>query len=400
MSTTASIETGPLSRPRRIRYGALVVIMLMSFLLVSAEFIPGGILTELADGLGVTPGQAGQTVTVTALVGLVVAPTVGLMFPRMDRRSLLVWFAVAAAVSNLVVAVAPTLPLVLLSRVLLGAALSGFWSMSITVVSRIAGPENLGRAVMFSAGGVSLATVAGVPLGVMLTELLDWRTTFAIVGVATGLLAIAVRATLPPVPADQAASLSLLADTIRRPGVGMGLVGHFLVVLGHFLAYTYVRLALERVHDTEGTPIGAGTVVVLLAVYGVGGVIGNVVIGIVIDRALRAVSLVVPFVLAVLIVGVLVLSSSLVGIGVIVFVWGFLFSSWLIVVNTWVGRGMPDRLEAGGSLVVVGFQAAIMTAAGVGGLLVDSFGIAQVYVLGAAILLAGAALFGLAQRQH
>lgn len=400
MTTTASIETVPLAGPRRIRYGALVVIMLMSFLLVSAEFIPGGILTELADGLGVTPGQAGQTVTVTALVGLIVAPTVGLMFPRMDRRSLLVWLAVAAAVSNLVVAVAPTLPLVLLSRVLLGAALSGFWAMSITVVSRIAGPENLGRAVMFSAGGVSLATVAGVPLGVMLTALLDWRATFVIVGVATGLLAIAVRATLPSVPAEQAASLSLLVDTIRRPGVGVGLVGHLLVVLGHFLAYTYVRLALERVHDAEGTPIGAGTIVVLLAVYGVGGVIGNVVIGVVIDRALRAVSLVVPLVLAVLVVGMLVLSSSVVGIGAIVFLWGFLFSSWLIVVNTWVGRRMPDRLEAGGSLVVVGFQAAIMTAAGVGGLLVDGLGIAQVYLLGAAILVVGAVLFGLAQRQR
>ena len=400
MTTTASIETVPLAGPRRIRYGALVVIMLMSFLLVSAEFIPGGILTELADGLGVTPGQAGQTVTVTALVGLIVAPTVGLMFPRMDRRSLLVWLAVAAAVSNLVVAVAPTLPLVLLSRVLLGAALSGFWAMSITVVSRIAGPENLGRAVMFSAGGVSLATVAGVPLGVMLTALLDWRATFVIVGVATGLLAIAVRATLPSVPAEQAASLSLLVDTIRRPGVGVGLVGHLLVVLGHFLAYTYVRLALERVHDAEGTPIGAGTIVVLLAVYGVGGVIGNVDIGVVIDRALRAVSLVVPLVLAVLVVGMLVLSSSVVGIGAIVFLWGFLFSSWLIVVNTWVGRRMPDRLEAGGSLVVVGFQAAIMTAAGVGGLLVDGLGIAQVYLLGAAILVVGAVLFGLAQRQR
>src|SRR5690606_1793893 len=134
-----------------------------------------GVLTEMAANLGITPGQAGQTVTVTALVGLIVAPTVGLVFPRLDRRSLLVWMALAAAVSNLIVTVAPNLVIILLARFLLGAALSTFWSMSITVAVRIAGPERLGRAVMFTSAGASLATVAGVPLGVLLSELMDWR---------------------------------------------------------------------------------------------------------------------------------------------------------------------------------------------------------------------------------
>jgi predicted MFS family arabinose efflux permease len=59
---------------------------------------------------------------------------------------------------------------------------------------------------------------------------------------------------------------------------------------------------------------------------------------------------------------------------------------------------MPDRLEAGGSLVVVGFQAAIMVAAGVGGILVDSLGVEPSYILGAAALVAGAVLFGLSSR--
>ena len=92
--------------------------MMLSFLLVTAEFLPNGMLTEMAAGLGVTPGQAGQTVTVTALVGLIVAPTVGMVFPRLDRRSLLVWMALAAAASNLIVAIAPNLVLVLLARFL------------------------------------------------------------------------------------------------------------------------------------------------------------------------------------------------------------------------------------------------------------------------------------------
>ncbi len=376
-----------------MRYGGLIVLMLMSFLLVTAEFLPSGMLTEMAAALDVTPGQAGQTVTVTALVGLLVAPTVGLIFPRLDRRSLLVWMALAAAASNLVVAISPNLILVLVSRFLLGAAISAFWSMSITVASRIAGPDRLGRAVMFTAAGASLATVAGVPLGVMLSEVADWRTVFAVAGVLTGLLAIGLRALLPSVPAAPAASIRLLVDTVRRPGVGLGLIGHVLVVLGHFIAYSYVRLALERIPEVD-----AGTIVMLLALFGAGGLVGNIVLGFIIDRSFAFFAIAVPVVIAGAVAAMILLSGSVIGVGVAVVVWGFLFASWLIVVNTWVGHRMPDRLEAGGSLVVVGFQGAIVIAAGVGGLLVDSLGIELVYAVGAAALLIGAVLFGISNR--
>ncbi|WP_350350923.1 MFS transporter [Microbacterium sp. A8/3-1] len=394
MTTTAPIPTtASPSRAGRMPYGGLIVVMMMSFLLVTAEFLPNGVLTEMAASLGVTPGQAGQTVTVTALVGLLVAPTIGLIFPRLDRRSLLVWMALAAAVSNLIVAISPNLVIVLLARFLLGAAISAFWSMSITVAARIAGPERLGRAVMFTAAGTSLATVAGVPIGVMLSELIDWRMVFALAGVVTGLLAIALRVLLPSVPAAQASSIRLLVDTVRRPGISLGMIGHVLIVLGHFLAYTYVRLALERIPGVD-----ASTIVVLLALFGAGGLIGNLVIGLVIDRSFAFFAVFAPVVIAVAVASMILLSGTVLGIGIVVFVWGLFFASWLIVVNTWVGHRMPDRLEAGGSLVVVGFQGAIMIAAGVGGFLVDTMSIELVYAVGAVILLVGAVLFGASNR--
>ena len=397
MTTTAPVPVASGVRPQPMRYGALLVMMATSFLLVTAEFLPGGLLTDIATEIGVTPGQAGQMVTVTALAGLIVAPTIGLMLPRLDRRSLLVWMAIGATVSNIVVAIAPNLPLLLLARVLLGGALSGFWSMSVTVAARIAGPERLGRAMMFTSAGVSLATVAGIPLGVLLSQTLDWRGVFAIAAAGTGLLAVALRIALPSVPAEGAARLSTLVDTFRRRGIGLGIVGHVLVVLGHFLAYTYIRVALERVHDGDA-PINAGTIILLLALFGIGGFIGNIGIGVIVDRSYRILAVVTPFVIAAMVLLMNAFTGSLWAIGVVVFVWGFFFASWLLIANTWIGHRMPDRLEAGGSLVVMGFQAAIMTAAALGGALVDGIGITQVYVIGAAVLVVGAVLFGFSDR--
>ncbi len=398
MTITAPLPVAPASgTPTRMPYGALLTMMAMSFLLVTAEFLPNGVLTEIAAELGVTPGQAGQLVTVTALVGLLVAPTIGLALPTLDRRTLLVWMAAAAALSNAIVAIAPNLALMLLARVLLGAALSGFWTMSITVAARIAGPERLGRAVMFTSAGTSLATVAGVPVGVMLSELVDWRAVFGLAALATGVLAVALRMLLPRVPAQHAARLPVLFETLRRPGVGLGAIGHVLVVFGHALAYTYIRLALERVQSDGGT-VDAGTIILLLAVFGVGGLIGNLAVGAVVDRRYRMLAVITPVVIAASVVAMIIGAGSLWTIGAASFVWGFFFASWLLIVNTWVGHRMPDRLEAGGSIVVVGFQAAIMLAAGLGGLLVDALGIELAYQVGAIVLVAGAVLFGLSNR--
>lgn len=391
MTTTAPVPTS-LAGPT-MRYGGLVVVMLLSFLLVTAEFLPNGVLTEMAASLGITPGQAGQTVTVTALAGLLVAPTVGLMLPRLDRRTLLTLAAASAAVSSLVVAIAPSLVAILVARFLLGAAISAFWSMSITVAARLSSPERIGRAVMFGSAGLSLATVAGVPLGVALSEALDWRLAFLSVAVATAVVGIAVRVVLPPVPPAAASSLGILVDTLRRPGVAGGMTGHVLVVLGHFLAYTYVRLSLERIPDVD-----AGAVVLLLALFGVGGFVGNLVVGVVVDRAFARLAVVGPLVIAAAIAAVVLSPTAMAVIAIAVLIWGFFFSSWLIIVNTWVGHRMPDRLEAGGSLVVTGFQLAITIAAGAGGLLVDATGVVTVDAIGIALLVIGAVLFGLSVR--
>ncbi|MFC4223953.1 MFS transporter [Lysinibacter cavernae] len=400
MTTTAPVPIQPIDQkldsqyPQRLPYGALITMMLMSFFLVTAEFLPSGMLTRIADGLNVTTGQAGQMVSVTAFAGLLAAPTIGVVFPRLDRRSLLVWMAVAAAVSNILVAIAPSLLLVIIARLLLGVAISGFWTMSIAVASRIAGPKRLGRAVMFNAAGVSLATMAGVPLGVMLGELVGWRGVFVVIAALSGLLAVLLRLLLPPVPAATSTQFSALFAALRHPGIGIGVVANMLVVAGHFLAYAYIRVALERVTD-GGVAIHADTIVLLLAAFGLGGLIGNAVIGLIVDRRYRLLAVITPLIIAVLLLVVSTVSGSPWATGVAVFAWGFFFASWILIANTWVGHRLPHQLEAGGSLIVVGFQAGIVLAAAVGGVLVDALGIVPVFITGAALLLLGSLQFGI-----
>ena len=377
--------------PGDTAWWAVSAMMATSFVLVTAEFLPPSLLPAMAASLGVTEGQAGQAVTVTAFVGLLTAPTIAVILPQLDRRALLTWLTVAAAGSNVVVALAPNLVTLLVARLLLGAAIGGFWAMSLAVAARLSAPHHFGRAVMIINTGTTVATVAGVPLGLYLGTVFDWRAVFWGTAVMTFGVAVALRVVLPPVAPAAATGFRSLGDALAVPGAAWGLTGHVLVVLGHFAAFTYIRAALEQTPSLDPTGVA-----ILLVVFGVGGFVGNLAIGVLVDRHLRVLRLVVPLLMAAGIGGLAAFPGSVAVVAVAVAAWGFSFGAWLTVVTTWMARVAGDLMEAGGGLVVAGFQLAITLGAGFGGLVVDGFGIRPALVIGALIALVGATIFGTA----
>ncbi|SPZ35099.1 major facilitator transporter [Rhodococcus wratislaviensis] len=370
----------------------MLILMATSFTLVLAEFLPPSLLTQMAASLDITEGQAGQTVTATAFMGFLVAPVVGMMFPRLDRRTLLTGVALTAAVSNILVAVAPNLVLLLVARLILGAAISGFWAMSLAIVSQLVAPERLGRGLMLVNGGTTVATVGGVPLGVYLGSVFDWRVVFVGVAVVSVLVAISLRAVLPAIAPATTSGFRELADTLKVPGLSLGLVGHVLTVLGHFAAFTYIRLAFEQVPG-----IGAGGIAGLLAAFGIGGLAGNVVVGLLVDKNLNLMRLVVPALIGFGIATVALFPGHFWAVGVGATAWGIGFGAWLLVVSTWIGRLAQDRMESVGGLIVTGFQIAITLGAGLGGVVADNAGVQATLIAAALASLVGGTLFRMAR---
>jgi predicted MFS family arabinose efflux permease len=370
-------------------------LMATSLVLVVAEFLPPSLLTPMAASLGVTEGRAGQAVTATALIGFVTGPTIGMLLPRLDRRTLLIGLALAAVVSNVVVSLATSLWLLLLARLLLGAAIGGFWAMSLAVAAQLATPRQLGRAMMLVNTGTTVATVAGVPFGVYAGSVLGWRVVFAGVAVVTFAVAVALRLVLAPMVPAAAAGLGSLAEAFRVPGMALGLTGHALTVFGHFAAFTYIRAALSRVPGLD-----AGGVAVMLALFGIGGFVGNMIVGLLVDRHLPATRYLAPWLIGLSLVVVALFPETRWLVGAAVAIWGFAFGAWLTVLSTWMGRLAPDRMEAGGGLMVAGFQLAITLGAGVGGFLLDHTGTQLTLIMAASSALVGGLLFGSAREQQ
>jgi predicted MFS family arabinose efflux permease len=373
----ATETTTPAVRPAA--WLAVVSLGLGIFTLVASEFLPASLLSPIAAELAITEGAAGQLVTATSIIGIIGGPLVVSVLPGVNRRWVMTGLTTLAIVSNVLVAIAPVLGLMLASRLLLGIAISGFWAMSLAVTAQLVPADRLGRAMTIVNAGVSLATIAAVPAGAFLGELLGWRAVF-LIAAAAGVLALAAQlATLPSVPPSGAPGFRTLLQTARTPVVAIGILAIVLIAGGHFMSFTYLRPAFELIDGL--TP---AVLALLLVVYGVGNFVGNLAAGPIADRRLPVLVIAAPVAIGAATV-VLALAGSGFALAIVtVFVWGVGFGAVPTMVQTWIAHVVPERLESAGGLVVAAFQVAITIGAAVGGLLVDSVGV-QVALIGSGI---------------
>ncbi len=235
----------------RTSWPAVFSLTLGVFSLVTAEFLPASLLTPIARSLDVSESLAGQAVTATAIVAFFSGLLAAIVTRGLDRRLVLMGFSALLVVSNLLVAAAPNLLLLLLARVLLGIALGGFWSMATAVAIRLVPPERVPRAMSLVFSGVSVATIVAVPLGSYLGGLYGWRIVF-LLAAAMGMVTLAFQlAALPRLATLGDAGIGTLVRVLRRPGISLGMLCVVLVFSGHFALFTYVRPFLERVAGAD-----------------------------------------------------------------------------------------------------------------------------------------------------
>lgn len=374
---------GPATRPNA-SWAPIAALALGIATLVSSEFLPASVLPTMAADIGVSEGVAGLAVAATAVAGAVTAPTIGLALPRADRRRVLIGLLVLATVSNLTVAVAPGFGVLLVARLLLGAAIAGYWAFAFRAgVSAVPGRDHVVSTAL--AAGVSVATVVAVPVGSAAGDAIGWRVVFLAAAALGAVSTLALAASLPPVAAPPSSGLAVLREALANRRLTGGLAGVMLVALGNFAAYPYIRVAIDGV-------AGDGAAWLLLA-WGVAGLAGNLAAGAQSGR-LRLATAAAPMLLAVgLTLAAGAAAGGVLALGIVV--WGFAFNMVPVLTQLWVTRVEPRHAESALALQVTAFQVAITVGAVVGGVLVDAYDVQVALLLGAVSATAGGLAFAL-----
>ncbi|KAB2591801.1 MFS transporter [Streptomyces arboris] len=372
---------------------AVLAVTLGIFSLMTSELLPVGLLTPVGTALDVSEGTAGLMVTVPGLVAAVSAPVVTVATGRVDRRIVLVVLVGLMGAANLASAFATSFTVVLVARFLIGVSVGGFWSVAGGIALRLVPARHVARATAVIFGGVETASVLGVPTGTFLGDLSGWRTAFAAVGVL-GLVSLACMLFLMPrIPAGQSLTFAALPKVFRgNAGVRVGIVLTFLVITGHFLAYTFVRPVLQD----DG--VGDRSIGVLLLAFGVAGICGNFIAGALVARRLRHCVMGISVVLTSGMVLLAVLDTDSLSAGAILVLWGLGYGAVPVTFQTWILDAAPDATEAATSLYVSAFNLSIALGALFGGFAVDGIGTTSVLWTGAALTLLALVVVGGARR--
>ncbi|SDV07861.1 MFS transporter [Pseudomonas mucidolens] len=377
-ASPSDLSTTPRTSPAPASWSAVVAIGVGAFTLVSAEFLPVGLLPQIAQDLAISEGQAGLMVTAPGIVAACAALLTISVGKHIQRQHALWALLSLLVISNALVACANSLPVLLAARVLLGVAVGGFWTIGVSLGARLR-PNAIGRATSIIFSGVTLGTVAGVPAGTLLGGLLGWRLAFAAFAVLVVLVVAALVVLLPRIPPEKSLGFGQVPVVLRMTNVRAGLVAVVLIFTGQLAAYTYIAPFLKQ---TSG--IDSGNLSALLLAYGVAGIIGNIFCGWFVERDVRRAVLVTTLFLGGAMLSLVVWGTNPVWATAAVVAWGVGFGMLPIAIQSWIFKAAPDRLEVVAALFVAVGQLAMGIGALIGGVAVDHFGVQMAIGVGVA----------------
>lgn len=362
-------------------------VALGAFAFVTTEYLPVGVLPQIATELGVSDGTAGLMVTVPGVVAAISAPAIMIGAGTVNRRHLLIGLALLLVMSNLISATASTFLMMLLGRGLLGVALGGFWAVAIAAAGRLVTPDKAAKATAIIFAGITFATVLGVPFGTFISTLFSWRASFLATAALALIALIAQTMTLPSLESSEGLRVKALLGYVRRGTTQRSMLLMGLVIAAHFASYTYIAPFL-----LQDAGFSAGAITSLLLGFGLLGMLANFVVSTTVARHL-AFSLGGGVLLMVLaLIALPYLAGSDAAVTVAVLAWGLAYGAIPLCLSTWMQHTSPQLPEASSAMLVMMFQTAIALGSLLGGVIVDQSGLTSTLLFGAVLGIMGIAV--------
>ncbi|MEJ2852908.1 MULTISPECIES: MFS transporter [unclassified Saccharothrix] len=348
----------------RLPLGALLALTTAAFVTVLTEALPAGVLPAMSADLGVGESATGQLVTVYAIGTAITAIPLVAATASWRRRRLLLVAVVGFAVANTVTAVSSVYAVTLVARFVAGVAAGVVWALLAGYARRVAPVELAGKAIAVVMAGIPLALSLGVPAGTFLGQAVGWRVAFWVMtGIAVVLVGWIVVA-VPDFPGEAAGRRQVVA-ALRMPGVVAVLVVTAAFVLGHNILYTYIATFLGAVGM-------GGSVDVVLLVFGVASIVSIWLVGVSIDRRLRALTVVATLLVAVGAAGLLFESPGAVFVAVAL--WGLGWGGVPTLLQTAVAHAGGPAADTAQAMLVTLWNVAMAGGGVVGGVLLDAAG--------------------------
>lgn len=351
----------------RLPLASLLALAMAAFITILTEALPAGLLPQMAQSLAVSEAWVGQTVTIYAIGSLMAAIPLTAATQGLRRRPLLLAALAGFVLANTVTTLSTSYALTMTARFLAGVSAGVLWALLAGYAARMVPDHQKGRAIAVAMVGTPLALSLGVPAGTFVGNLAGWRVCFGIMSGLALVLMLWARLKLPDFAGQAAGRALSLRQVFTLPGVRPVLVAVLAFVLAHNVLYTYIAPFLSAAGMAQRTDA-------VLLVFGVASLLGIWIVGVLIDRRLRAMTLVSigVFAMAALALGVARDEPGVVYVAVAA--WGVAFGGSATLFQTALANVAGSAADVAQSMLVTAWNLAIAGGAIVGGVLLERVG--------------------------
>lgn len=361
---------------------ALAGIAIAAFVFNSSEFMPVGLLTDIGQTFGTSEATTGMLVSVYAWAVMILSVPLMIVATRLDFRRLLLVVLVVFLAGQVLTAFSASYWMLMAARLVVACAHSVFWAIAAPIAVRLVPQSKRALALSVVETGTAVAAIVGLPLGRAIGLAVGWRLTFAIVAVISALLLVYLIVTLPWVPGAEPFGVGQLPGLFRNKGLVALFVLTALYAWGYYTGYSYIEPFLLQIAGLEND-----MVTIALSVFGVASIVGSIMCSKLYPRFrfgfFRAITIGVPV--------ALLLMHAAAGVGIaaifgVVVLWGISAAAVSVVYQAEIINVSSDEEETVAMAFFSGiFNFGIGTGALLGGQVVNSLGIANVFYAGGAI---------------
>ncbi|WLS79023.1 MFS transporter [Erwinia pyri] len=362
---------------------ALFILALSTFTIVTTELAPVGLLTPIAKGLSSSESAVGMTVSLYAWIGALSALFASVFLGNVAKKRLLLTLTVVLFLSNVLAATVSTYTALLAARVVGALAHGAFWAMIGATAVAMVPARYIGAATSIVFGGVSAASVFGVPVANYIGLHFGWRQAFWLMAVLSVVAFIGITLLVPQITSKSAIGLGALKSVLKSSTLWKIYSATLLTVTAHFAAFTYIEPWLHTQHS-----LTTSIIPVVLFVYGIAGLAGNLLTGMVIDKYLKVTVSASVLLICIVLVSLGLSGPSLSGSAIFaaMVLWGVAVSGIFVGFQTWVLRMAEEKTFPASAVYVSFFNTAIGIGASAGAWMVSAFSVSLLYIVaGAAI---------------